>query len=127
MRCFFDPFYWGHGDERGAGAGMGSTLNLPLPRGTDWAGYRPALAQALAVIADWGAKTLVVSFGADTYAHDPVAGFALETADFLEMGRMIAGAGLPAVIVMEGGYAVDALGANVAAFLAGIEGGEGDT
>jgi len=121
------PFYWGHADERGEGAGMGSTFNLPLPRGTDWAAYRPALAAALAAIAAWGARTLVVSFGADTYAHDPIAGFALETADFVEMGRMIAQAGLPTAIVMEGGYAVAALGANVAAFLSGIEGDEGAT
>ncbi|KQM36411.1 histone deacetylase family protein [Sphingomonas sp. Leaf10] len=121
------PFHWGHGDERGEGAGTGATLNLPLPRGTDWDGYRPALAQALAAIADWGARTLVVSFGADTYAHDPIAGFALETEDFGEMGRMISAAELPTAIVMEGGYAVEALGANVAAFLTGIEGGEGAT
>src|SRR5262249_32596748 len=25
------PFYWGHADERGAGAGEGATLNVPLP------------------------------------------------------------------------------------------------
>lgn len=121
------PFYWGHGDERGEGAGTGATLNLPLPRGTDWAAYRPALAQALTAIADWGARTLVVSFGADTYAHDPIAGFALETGDFAKMGQMIGAAGLPAAIVMEGGYAVEALGANVAAFLSGVEGDEGAT
>lgn len=121
------PFFWGHGDERGEGAGTGATLNLPLSRGTDWAAYRPALAQVLTAIADWGAKTLVVSFGADTYAHDPIAGFALETGDFAAMGRMIGAAGLPAAIVMEGGYAVEALGANVAAFLSGVEGDEGAT
>jgi acetoin utilization deacetylase AcuC-like enzyme len=35
------------------------------------------------------------------------------------MGAQIAALGLPSVVVMEGGYAVDALGANVAAFLGG--------
>lgn len=114
------PFYWGHADERGEGAGIGTTLNLPLPRGTDWAAYRPALDTALAAIADWGAKMLVVSFGADTYIDDPISGFALQTADFTTMGRRIAESGLPCAIVMEGGYAVDALGVNVAAFLAGF-------
>jgi hypothetical protein len=34
--------------------------------------------------------------------------------------RQVASLGLPTVIVMEGGYAVDALGANVAAFLSGF-------
>jgi acetoin utilization deacetylase AcuC-like enzyme len=33
------------------------------------------------------------------------------------MGRRIAALGLPTLIVMEGGYAVDALGANVGEFL----------
>jgi acetoin utilization deacetylase AcuC-like enzyme len=32
----------------------------------------------------------------------------------------VAALGLPSLIVMEGGYAVDALGANVASFLAGF-------
>ncbi|HMP46043.1 MAG TPA: histone deacetylase family protein, partial [Sphingopyxis sp.] len=48
------PFYWGHADERGEGAGEGATLNIPLPRGTDGAAYRPALDRALAAIAGWG-------------------------------------------------------------------------
>jgi acetoin utilization deacetylase AcuC-like enzyme len=36
------------------------------------------------------------------------------------MARRIAEMRLPTLIVMEGGYAVDALGANVAAFLSGF-------
>jgi acetoin utilization deacetylase AcuC-like enzyme len=38
------------------------------------------------------------------------------------MGAMIGAAGLPTVTVMEGGYNVAALGHNVAAFIAGLEG-----
>ncbi|MFN3387813.1 MAG: histone deacetylase family protein [Allosphingosinicella sp.] len=114
------PFYWGHADEAGVGPGEGATLNLPLPRGTGWRDYEPALAQALEAIAAWGADLLVVSFGADTYAGDPISFFAVETAEYRDMARRIAAAGLPAVVVMEGGYAVDALGANVARFLSGF-------
>jgi acetoin utilization deacetylase AcuC-like enzyme len=36
------------------------------------------------------------------------------------MARRIASLGVQALIVMEGGYAVDALGANVAEFLSGF-------
>ena len=36
------------------------------------------------------------------------------------MARRIAALGLPTVVVMEGGYAVEALGANVAGFLSGF-------
>ncbi|ALE18083.1 Deacetylase, including histone deacetylase and acetoin utilization protein [Altererythrobacter epoxidivorans] len=114
------PFYWGHADERGEGEGEGSTLNLPLPRGTDWTAYAQALDAALGAIGEWGADMLVLSFGADTFAGDPISSFALQTDDFARMGERIAQAGLPTVIVMEGGYAVDDLGTNVATFLDGI-------
>jgi len=114
------PFYWGHADERGEDEGEGATLNLPLPRGTRIDAFRRATATALEAIAAWGAQALVVSFGADTYAGDPISGFALETSDFGSLGRDVAGAGLPTAVLMEGGYAVDALGVNVAGFLDGF-------
>jgi len=114
------PFYWGHADEAGEGPGEGATLNLPLPRGTGIDSYRGALAQALERIAAFGADLLVCSYGADTFAGDPISHFALDTDDYPLLGRDIAGLGLPTAVVMEGGYAVDALGANVAAFLSGF-------
>jgi acetoin utilization deacetylase AcuC-like enzyme len=114
------PFFWGHADEIGEGAGEGATLNLPLPRGTGADSYRAALGQALERIAGFGADLLVCSYGADTFAGDPISHFALETRDYPLLARDISGLGLPTVIVMEGGYAVDALGANVAAFLSGF-------
>ena len=36
------------------------------------------------------------------------------------MARRMAALGVPTVILMEGGYAVEALGANVAEFLSGF-------
>jgi acetoin utilization deacetylase AcuC-like enzyme len=95
-------------------------LNLPLPRGTGLAAYLPALEMALARIAAFGADLLVISYGADTYAGDPISHFKLETADYAVIAARIAALKLPSLVVMEGGYAVDALGANVAAFLAGL-------
>lgn len=114
------PFYWGHADETGEGRGEGANLNLPLPRGTALDGYLPALDEALERIAGFGADALIVSYGADTFAGDPISFFRIETADYRPIARRIAGLGLPALIVMEGGYAVDALGANVAGFLDGF-------
>ncbi|MBV8973355.1 MAG: histone deacetylase family protein [Sphingomonadaceae bacterium] len=115
------PFFWGHADEVGGGAGRGATLNLPLPQGTGLAEYLPALDRALAAIRDFAPDLLVVSFGADTFEGDPISGFALATADFTPVAARIAAAGWPAVVVMEGGYATAALGANVAAFLRGFD------
>ena len=114
------PYYWGHADETGVGEAAGATLNLPLPRGTDWGGYQPALLEALDRIAGYQPDLLVVSYGADTFEGDPISHFKLKTSDYEPMARRIASLGLPTVIVMEGGYAVDALGANVASFLSGF-------
>ena len=113
------PFYWGHADEGGAGEGEGATLNLPLPQGTDWSAYEPALERALDAVRAHAPDLLVVSYGADTFAEDPISHFRLTRADYAVMGKKIAALGLPTLVVMEGGYAVDALGANVAAFLGG--------
>jgi acetoin utilization deacetylase AcuC-like enzyme len=114
------PFYWGHADETGEGEGKGTTLNLPLPRGTDMAAYGPALETALARISDFAPDLLLCSFGADTFAGDPISFFRIETADYTEIARRIAALNLPTLVLMEGGYAVDALGTNVAAFLSGF-------
>lgn len=114
------PFYWGHADEVGEGDGHGATLNLPLPHGTTLDPFRRAQGVALAAILKFGPDLLVVSFGADTWDGDPISHFALQTADYAVLAQDIAGCGWPTVICMEGGYAVDALGANVAGFLSGF-------
>ncbi|MDP9414127.1 MAG: histone deacetylase family protein [Pseudomonadota bacterium] len=114
------PFYWGHADETGEGEGEGATLNLPLPRGTGIGNYRAALDKALERIMAFAPDLLVCSFGADTYVKDPISYFAVETEDYPAIARSIAALGRPTLIVMEGGYAVDALGQNVAAFLSGF-------
>jgi acetoin utilization deacetylase AcuC-like enzyme len=114
------PFYWGHADETGDGDGEGANFNLPLPHGTSVDPYRRALEQALDRIAEFAPEMLVVSFGADTFVDDPITHFTLETRDYRLLARDIARLELPTIVIMEGGYAVDALGANVAHFLAGF-------
>jgi acetoin utilization deacetylase AcuC-like enzyme len=114
------PFYWGHADERGEGEGEGATLNLPLPQGAGLDAFRRAQGQALDAIARFAPNLLVVSFGADTWEADPISRFKLATADYAVLARDIAASGWPAVLVMEGGYAVGPLGTNVASFLSGF-------
>ena len=114
------PFFWGHADETGIGEGEGANLNLPLPQGTALADYVPALDRALEKIAAFAPDLLVCSYGADTYAGDPISFFRIETGDYPVLARRIASLGVPTLVVMEGGYAVDALGANLAAFLSGF-------
>lgn len=115
------PFFAGHADETGAGPGQGANCNLPLPWGTDWSAYRPALEAALARIRAFSPDFLIVSFGADTFEHDPISQFRLTHDDYVRMGERVGALGLRTVVVMEGGYAVDALGVNTANFLAGLD------
>ena len=99
----------------------GNILNLPLPRGTDWSGYAPALDAGARLDRERSRPTCsIVCYGADTHEADPISHFKLKTSDYAPMARRIASLGLPTLIVMEGGYAVDALGANVAEFLGGF-------
>lgn len=106
------PFYLGYSDEFGRGAGLGANRNFPLPRGTGFAQWRATLGQALQGIQNFGAQALVVSLGLDTFAGDPISGFQLGSADYLQVGADLAQAGLPTVFVFEGGYAVAEIGVN---------------
>lgn len=109
------PFYWGHADESG-----GNILNLPLPRGTEWGSYASALDEALGWIAKASPELLIVSFGADTHEADPISHFRLKTSDYNLMARKVAALNFPTVVLMEGGYAIEALGQNVRALLSGF-------
>jgi len=112
------PYYSGYATERGADSGEGATVNLPLPAGTDGDAYLSSLGEALEAIAAFDADApLVLSLGFDTYHADPICNLALQTDDYARIGSAIATLGMPVVALQEGGYAVDALGANAAAFL----------
>ena len=116
------PFYLGYADERGAGAGDGFNLNLPLAAGSDVATWMAALARGLERVRAHRADALVVALGVDTFEGDPISSFRLAGADYLRLGEAIAGAGLPTVFVLEGGYAVAEVGINVVNVLEGFGG-----
>ena len=116
----FYPFFWGHAAERGAGAGLGYNYNLPLPRGTDDTAYMPALRAALRRIEAFAPGALVVALGLDAYKDDPQGGFAITTDGFGRIGEAVGRLGLPTVLVQEGGYLCDDLGANLTSFLNGF-------
>ena len=66
---------------------------------------------------------MVVSLGVDTFHGDPISRFRLDTPDYPVIGARIAGLGLPTLFVMEGGYAVEAIGVNAVGVLEGFERG----
>jgi acetoin utilization deacetylase AcuC-like enzyme len=114
------PYFSGFADERGVGAGEGTTLNFPLPPGTQWPAYAEALVGALAGIRAFGADTLVVSLGVDTALEDADS-FCLTGDDFSRLGAAIAALRLPTLFVQEGGYCLDVIGRNVVNVLGAFE------
>lgn len=115
------PYYIGFADEMGTGAGEGANLNLPLPWGSDFSHWGAALDQGLSRIAEFAPDRLVVSLGVDAFEEDPISHFKLKGGDFTEAGRRIGALGIPTLFVMEGGYAIEAIGTNAVNVLQGFE------
>ena len=115
----FYPFFWGHADERGDGPGLGYNLNLPLPRKTGDDGFMAALDAGISRIRSYAPDALVVALGLDAFEGDPFGGLSVTTDGFARIAETIAGLRLPTVIVQEGGYLCDELGANLTSFLGG--------
>jgi acetoin utilization deacetylase AcuC-like enzyme len=111
------PHYIGFADETGAGAGLGFHRNFPLPKDTGDEGYLSTLEEALTIIRKFAPDFLILSFGADTFDGDPLGTFHVTREGFSEIGKRIAGLNLPTAVIMEGGYANEALGENTVTLL----------
>ncbi|HJV87574.1 MAG TPA: histone deacetylase family protein [Noviherbaspirillum sp.] len=114
------PFFLGYADETGVGEGLGFNQNYPLAAGSSNEQWFAALDAACERIRAYAPDALVVSLGVDTYAGDPISKFKLDEPEYLRMGAQLAGLGLPTLFVMEGGYAVEQIGVNVAQVLRGF-------
>lgn len=117
------PYFSGYADETGAGAGADMTANYPMRPGTAYDVWAEALRAAIKRIRQFGAEALVVSLGVDAYKEDPISFFKLESESFLRAGKEIAALKLPTVFIMEGGYAIEAVGVNTVNVLEGYLGG----
>lgn len=111
------PYFTGYSDECGSGAGDGFNLNLPLVHGALWTDMEIALDRACTAIRDFGAEVLVFPLGYDSHRDDPIGVLKLEASDFNALGRKVRALNIPTLVVQEGGYAVDAIGKCLEAFL----------
>ena len=115
------PFYPGTGsaEETGAGPGLGTTLNLPVPFGISRGDYLSLFTDQLEKFASKIKPYLVlISAGFDTHRADPVGNLGLESEDFTALTRCVlkvarAHAGGRVVSVLEGGYNPAALTESV--------------
>ena len=114
------PHFLGYSDEIGAGQGEGFNFNYQMPAGTTYERWCKALGEACGKIGNHGPDALVVSLGVDTFEKDPISYFKLKSADFKDYGKRIAKLKLPTLFVMEGGYAIEAIGVNTVNVLEGF-------
>lgn len=115
------PWYTGYAHERGTGEGEGCNLNLPLAHGSGNAEFARVLDQAVTAIERFQPDALVLPLGFDTYKDDPISVLRLDMGAFRLAGERVRALGLPTVVVQEGGYMVEAIGAALDAFLEGLK------
>ncbi|KAF0228330.1 MAG: putative acetylpolyamine [Beijerinckiaceae bacterium] len=111
------PHFIGYADETGAGAGEGANLNIPLPYGADDDTFVEANRQIIAAALARGSQALVLSAGWDAHHLDPLSKLAVTTDAYARIGELYGRLALPTVIIQEGGYSLEAIGAASRAFM----------
>ncbi len=140
--CFYDdpqvlfcsthaaPLYpeTGDADEYGSDSGYGYTLNIPLPHGSGDRTLQLVFDELiLPALHDFVPQLILVSAGYDGHWADPLGPFTLSTSGYARITRRLADAaqslcGGRIVLILEGGYDLDALGECVVGALRALVG-----
>lgn len=115
------PYYCGHADETGAGAGLGYNVNIPLAPGANAQAWFAALETACVRLSMYRPEALVVALGGNIFHGEPHGGFGLTPADFLRLGERLAWLGIPTTFQLEGGTMRHELGINIVNVLEGFD------
>ena len=119
------PFYPGTGrrGETGEGAGIGFTVNVPLPAGAGDVEVVRAFEEVLVPrAAEYSPGLVLISAGFDAHRDDPLAQLAVTEEGYAQLTRIVqriaeSSARGRIVSVLEGGYDLGALGASVESHL----------
>jgi acetoin utilization deacetylase AcuC-like enzyme len=124
------PWYPGTGakDETGRGAGLGSTMNFPLPAGSGRSEVLGALETKLvAAMEKFRPELVLVSAGFDSRIRDPLGQFTLTDEDFADLTKLVRKiaddhASSRVVSLLEGGYSLTGLASAATAHVAALGG-----
>jgi acetoin utilization deacetylase AcuC-like enzyme len=123
------PLYPGTGPalDVGTGDGRGFTVNLPVPPGSGNAVFGSLVEHVAVPLAlAFEPQLVLISAGYDAHRADPLASCLVTEAGYAEMAHSIRRActslEAPLGAVLEGGYALEALGRSVAATMAALAG-----
>jgi acetoin utilization deacetylase AcuC-like enzyme len=125
------PLYPGSGpaSDRGAGAGEGFTLNLPVAAFSgDDVFCELVHSRVIPLARDYRPQLILISAGYDAHAEDPLAdclvseaGYATMTTAMRRLGEELE---VPVGVVLEGGYELGALARSVSATLQALSSGD---
>ncbi|WP_404369175.1 histone deacetylase family protein [Marinobacter sp.] len=116
----FYPVVSGFENERGEGEGFGYNINLPMPHGSSEEDFFNRLEEAMTAVTLFRPDALVLPLGFDIYHNDPQAKVSVSSEGFSRLGKRISQAGLPTLVVQEGGYDLESLSENVQQFFRGL-------
>ncbi len=119
------PFYPGTGllTDTGSGQAIGATLNVPLSFGVGDKGYEKIFEEIITpALRRWRPQLLLVSAGYDAHWSDPIGPMVLSVSGYARLTQMLhtlAGELCDGrlMLVLEGGYSLEALGGCVVAAL----------
>jgi len=111
--------------ETGEGEGKGYTRNFPLPIGMQDKEYLEVFSQVRAVAEDLKPDILLISAGQDGHYLDRLSGLRLTSEAYHEMGRIVGEVAKQhcdgrVILVMEGGYHLEANAESLALAIKGI-------
>ena len=118
----FYPVVSGFDDERGEGDGLGYNINLPMAHGASEEDFFNRLEEAMTAIRLFQPDAMVLTLGFDIYKDDPQAKVSVSSEGFCRLGKRVREAGLPTLVVQEGGYDIATLSTNVQQFFNGLSG-----
>jgi acetoin utilization deacetylase AcuC-like enzyme len=124
------PWYPGTGalEETGAGAGAGTTVNIPLSAGTGDSGYLAAMSRVAGpALRAFRPEVMLVSAGFDAHQRDPLAlmemtaqGYAAMTSQLVALAEEICEGKI--MMTLEGGYDLEGLSSSFVATLEAMAG-----
>jgi acetoin utilization deacetylase AcuC-like enzyme len=119
------PLYPGTGsiNEVGDGAGLGTTLNIPLPPHATGDVFTMAFESVVRpVVERFGPTWLILSAGFDAHVADPITDLGLTSGDYADLTRRVLDLVSPGrrLVMLEGGYDLIALRLSTAAVLGAL-------
>jgi acetoin utilization deacetylase AcuC-like enzyme len=113
----------GYAEDKGIGAGTGTTLNISLPPGSKDSAVQKAIAAKIApAVEEFKPEAIIVAAGFDGHVHDDMSGLAYSTALFGELAAWAASwakthCQAKILTILEGGYHLESLADGVETYL----------